>query len=123
LATSPGEKAGRELNAPTTSRKWRPSPAPGPLAPVSVINCIYRFDGTGVFTGDLGAWGTARYIELYMLADSDEYEKSVTGICFVDLVEYDFVVTTRAQIMIPWEDATGNNILDAEGNTIEVFEP
>jgi len=93
---TPGTKTGRELNAPTTSRKWCPSPKPGQSAPVSVIDCIYRFDGTGSFTGTGGTWGTAKYIELYMLADDDEYSKAKTGICFVDLVEYDWTVTTRA---------------------------
>ena len=125
LATSPGTKTGLELNAPVTSRKWRPSPKPASDAPVSVIDCIYRFDGEGEFTGTGGTWGDARYIELYMLADDDEYLKAKTGICFVNLVEYDFVVTTRAADTTPdafaFTDATGVNLSTVtESNAITV---
>jgi hypothetical protein len=119
-AKTPGAKSDRELNAPTTSRKWCPSPKPGASAPVSVIDCIYRFDGTGIFTGTGGTWGTAKYIELYMLADDDEYSKAKTGICFVDLVQYDFVVTTRAELKTYWQRVDNSNILRTDGSPIEV---
>lgn len=92
--TTPGVKTGLALNAVVTSRRWRPSTRPATDDAVSVINCIYRFDGDGSFVGDSGVWGTSKYIELYMLADSDEYEKAATGICFIGGVQYDFVVTT-----------------------------
>lgn len=115
---SPGTKSGLELNAPVTSRKWRPSPKPASDAPVSVIDCIYRFDGEGAFTGTGGTWGNARYIELYMLADDDEYSKAKTGICFINLVEYDFVVTTRAETVEPITDIDGNMLSDIDLETI-----
>ena len=96
-ATSPGARTGLDLNEPATSRKWRPSPPPAAGDAISVIDCIFRKDGTGSFDGTGTTWGTAKYLELYMLADNDEYGKSKTGICFVGGVEYNFVVTTMAQ--------------------------
>jgi len=122
LASTPGVKTGLELNAAVTSRKWIPSPRPGPTAPVSVINCIYRFDGTGSFTGTGGTWGTAKYIELYMLADSDEYNKDATGICFIDGIQYDFVIWTKNLSTVRyWQRVDGSEILRADGSRIEVF--
>lgn len=125
LPKTPGTKTGLELNAPVTSRKFCPSPRPASDAAVSVINCLWRKDGTGSFTGDSGTWETAKFVELYMLADSDEYNKDATGICFIGGVQYDFVVTTRSEDVIPdaivFDPVTGAELSTAtESNTITI---
>jgi hypothetical protein len=96
LPSSPGSATGLELNAAVTSRKWRPSPKPEAGHTVTIIDGIFRFDGAGSFDGTGTTWGTAKFIELFTNADNDEYSKDRVVRCFINLVEYDFVVTTKA---------------------------
>jgi len=81
----------------------------------------YSLDG-GAWTSDAGVWGTSKYIRVRGTSSGD-YETALSANIAIGAYNYLFYVTTRAQIMMPWQDATGNDILDAQGNTIEVFEP
>lgn len=125
LPSTPGSASGLDLNAPVTSRKWRPSPRPEPGHTVTIIDGIFRFDGIGAFGGDGTTWGTAKYIELFTNADNDEYEKDRIVRCFINLIEYQFIVTTRAALpsdLDYWKRVDGSNILRVDGSPIEVFE-
>lgn len=101
------------------------------LTPTTVISVVggegtmadveYSLDG-GAWTSADGVWGTSKYIRVRGTSSAD-YETALSANIAIGAYNYLFYVTTRAQIMMPWQDATGNDILDAQGNTIEVFEP
>jgi hypothetical protein len=95
--STPGIKVNQELNAQVRSRRWKPSPTPVSGATVSIINGLYRLDGTGDFVSPGTTWGTSRYIETLVMSDSDEYEKNTTAIQLVGGVEYNFVAQTKAE--------------------------
>jgi hypothetical protein len=120
VPSSPGSKSGLELNAAVTSRKWRPSPKPEAGHTVSIIDGIFRFDGTGAFGGDSTTWGTAKYIELFTNADNDEYLKDRVVRCFINLVEYDFVVMTKSAPPVPEEtEEDGTAWLEEDGTPVK----
>jgi len=100
------------------SRRWRPSPRPLSADNVSVIDGLYRLDGTGEFVSPGSQWGSARYIETLVMSDADEYETSTTATQIIAGVEYVFTATTRAEIVEPITDIDGGMLSDIDLNTL-----
>ena len=128
--TTPGSKTNQELSTLetpnfVTSRRWYPSPKPEIDAVITVTGGPHRANGIGSFVDtDLTVDASFRFIETRDEA-SDEYSTTTTVTETIGDDDYVFSVTTKvdpATLVDYWLDIDGDQILDVEGNPIEVIQ-
>jgi hypothetical protein len=124
LARSPGYKSNQNLGSQIISRRWRPSPTPTSDSVVTIVGGSFRLDGLGSFTTDPSVWGTSRFIETSVTSNSEEYEYESQAVQTIGGVDYIFVIATKENPAISaqyWSDLDDENILDINGDPIEVI--